>query len=368
MTTAQRIADIGTGLQAELDAIGTAIEGRGGTWPAEAKFRDVVPAVESIDVSGAVAVTLVAGDEQVDVTQPTGETRRVWYQLVADDPDTDPWSSGEDEIPFSITGLTNDTAYRFHDGVGAQTRTPESAAAAPDFEVLGTPDIQTGANSQDEHKVVVTAASEPIAVMMFGRGTVVDFDPDAWKGAVDRDFGTGTGLTRTAHHAQGGAASPQVSIFLDGSPGSGALEYQAQPTEDAYGSALYALQLPGVTGLGTAVVGTSSNNVSSRPVTVTPAAAGQKYLLFLMVQNGSATSENNITLDIGGTAGDPGTPVDILFQFDTSYVTDPRNTNSFNMRAAVTIWEAPNTSSAAFWFRWTDNGNARAVAIPLDED
>ena len=80
---------------------------------------------------GAAPVSLAAAAEAINVTAPSGQTRRLFFQPSADDPDMDPWASVEDEIPFSITGLTASTEYRVHDGAAPQLVTAQAAATVP---------------------------------------------------------------------------------------------------------------------------------------------------------------------------------------------------------------------------------------------
>ena len=114
----------------------SALENKGVSVPGETRFKDIPGLIDTIIQTGAQTVTLTAGVEQIEVTAPIGETRRLFIQDASDDPDTDPWDSIEDEIPYAITGLTASTEYRVHDGVAPQLVTPTAEAAPLITEVV----------------------------------------------------------------------------------------------------------------------------------------------------------------------------------------------------------------------------------------
>jgi hypothetical protein len=112
------------------DDLATALAARGVTVPSGTRLDGYAALLGQIGTSGAAPLVLEAGDQQITVAQPSGETRTVWHQRSeTNSPNT--WLSVTGKVPFAITGLTNGQEYRVNDGSGPRLVTPAAPVAAP---------------------------------------------------------------------------------------------------------------------------------------------------------------------------------------------------------------------------------------------
>lgn len=110
--------------------LAAALAAKGVTVPSTTRLDGYAALVGEIGTAAATPVVLEAGDRQVRVAQPVGETRTVWHQR-SDTPSPEAWLSVTGKVPFAIDGLSNGQEYRVDDGRGPQLVTPAGPVAAP---------------------------------------------------------------------------------------------------------------------------------------------------------------------------------------------------------------------------------------------
>lgn len=318
-----------------------ALEVKGATLPSTQRLAQLAATIDTLDEPTDVPLTVAAGDGQIDVTEPAGKTRSIFIQPSADNPTTGDWTRHRAEIPYSITGLTNDVEYRLDDGIAPVLRTPSAPAAAEGIVVLEGDAIsgETGTGNQFEHVVSFDSAGDPVLIVFHLRsGVTSEQTPAVHIGDAERTFGTGTSVTRFGVQSRSNA---QVHLYLISEPGTGLREVHAQASANAFASEVIVIRLSGL--IGTPVVDTSlggNSSASTRSLSVS-ADAGQMILVGAFWQGGFDGTDNpSFEVDLSPEAA--------FRAYDTSLYRASGDPHPFDIRYGLALVEASTTKSYDF--------------------